>query len=84
MTSELDKWANVHEEWIAILNFLEFIKENDMFICVLIDDGYGHYPMTEHDIQRKFYEAHAIDAMKLENERRALLETARQENSKND
>ena len=74
--SELDKWAEVYDEWTGIDLFLDWLGESKIAVCKLSEDGFENYLMVRYDIQRMYYDYCDIDPAKLEQERRALLEEA--------
>lgn len=76
--TELDKWSDAFEEWVAIENYVEFLSEHNAGITRFIG---GHYHgVMESDRLKWFCEMHNIDQLKLEEERRALLDEAREAN----
>lgn len=76
--SELDKWSVVHEEWVAIQGFMEFVGVRKHGMCVYLEALEEWAPVSMYEIKRLFEESYDIDAIRLEQERRALLEDARE------
>jgi hypothetical protein len=72
--NELDKWANVNDEGVqAIQEFFEFLTNKKQYsLCKLVDERF--FP-TNDTLLLLIYEFHGIDPIKLEKERRKLLES---------
>ena len=73
--TELEKWSNVHEDSIIIHEFLDFLSNEKILLC--ISNEYGFSP-TFRNHEQLIYDHFKIDSDKLEQERRELLEKTRQ------
>jgi hypothetical protein len=69
--SEMAKWAAARMSMMAVEEFLDWCDENGLELATR--DGYRLYPHYE-DRQKILDRHFGIDAVKLENERRALLD----------
>ena len=86
--SELDKWVDVHENVVIIEEFLDYICNGGYAVHQFYErDGESDWdkslpqilqPVTEHERRKLLEQFFDIDPMKLEEERRALLEEARE------
>jgi hypothetical protein len=78
--NELDKWSNVHDDFVTIREFLDHICNNGYAIHEHydVDDSFNPpqilQPVFEHERMKLIEKFFDIDAEKLEQERRALLE----------
>ena len=73
----MDRWSDVFEEWASLSNFMAFLSGSDIGFSKTMC---GHeYPLGTEEMRKLFCEFHDIDQKKKEQERRALLETARNE-----
>lgn len=70
----IDKWSKVHDDALIIEQFLDFLNENKLSICQLSEEFDVFYPskFTREDLIYKFFK---IDPVKLESQRRELLQT---------
>jgi len=76
--AELEKLDNVHEEIRTIEHFLEFLSGKGILLCNPTDDtktSMSYVPITISDMKNLIYEDYDIDPIKLEQERRQLLES---------
>jgi len=76
---ECEKLARADDKRRAIENFLEFLGDEGLAVCTFnpseFTDG-GHWPLREshHDLVMRYLE---IDTVKLEEERRAIIDHAK-------
>ncbi len=80
---ECEKLSEVAAEKQAICNFLEWAEQNNLHLCTfnpkLNYDNYSRTPESVEKITHRFY---GIDDLKLEEERRAMLDRQRELNEK--
>ena len=78
---EMDKLSEVHNEVRTIEQFFEFLSSKGVLLCKSTDDemtNIPYMPIVESDIIKLIYENYDIDGIKLEQERRELLESIKQ------
>ena len=81
--SELEKWSEVHEDVVTIEEFIDHICANGYSIHKHHEraDVFGFpetiQPILQHERRKLLEKFFDIDAEKLEQERRALLQEAR-------
>ena len=95
--SECKKLSNHLEEWNHIYPFMEWLQEQNLFLCTyetetdvkakgdkpLKDGSYFAFPYpipVPKTIENRLYEYFEVDPVKLEVERREILEEFRQRN----
>lgn len=78
--SELEKWSKVHESARAINEFFDYLNENKLLVGGITDNGMFLVPNKTRD--EMIFECYNINANKLEQERREILELARQNSTK--
>lgn len=76
-TAELDRWSKVHSNAVVINEFLDFLNEQGISLCIL--SGHTFFPCHKKG-EDLIYECYNIDPEKLEKERRELLESIRSKN----
>jgi hypothetical protein len=78
--SELEKWSKVHESVIQIEEFLQWLNEQGLQICRVESDVWGtrYYvaSKTFRQLTESFFD---IDPVTLEEERRALLDSIKED-----
>lgn len=81
MLKEVDRWAEVHERARAIHEFLDFLNEKGISLCEVDSKTDMFYPVPKNRYDL-IYECYNINANKLEQERREILELARENSVK--
>ncbi len=74
---EVDRWSIVHESAKAIHEFVDYLNENQISIGSISDNGL--FLPTGKTLDDMIYECYGINPVKLEQERREILETARKQ-----
>lgn len=82
--SELEKWSDVHESIVEFEEFLGWLQsEKHIYLCDQQQDvewpWIPHYYPLPDKIRDYWMEFNDIDPQKLEDERRVLLEKARED-----
>jgi hypothetical protein len=69
---ELNKWSNIHEEFVKISEFLDWLNSKGILLCEKYKDhdSYIPIPKNHHELLIEYYD---IDEARLERERREIL-----------
>jgi len=74
--TELEQWGECVEQFDSVVSALEVLEDMGMRSCILTKEGFVEQSLPE--ISDMLYKYFGIDKMKLEAERRALLEKAKE------